>query len=63
VANSQFWQKMVQQRRLARGSGKIKACCAMRLLFILVAHFLVTLARLAQPGGVRAIAAVLSKIS
>src|SRR5215469_10869506 len=29
----------------------------MRLLFILVAHLLVTLARLALPGGVRAVAA------
>jgi hypothetical protein len=29
----------------------------MRLLFILIAHPLVTLARLARPGGVRAVAA------
>jgi len=29
----------------------------MRLLFILIAHLLVTLARLARPGGVRAVAA------
>jgi len=29
----------------------------MSLLFILIAHLLVTLARLARPGGVRAIAA------
>jgi hypothetical protein len=29
----------------------------MRLLFILIAHLLVTLARLARPGGVRTVAA------
>jgi hypothetical protein len=29
----------------------------MRLLFILIAHLLVTLARLTRPGGVRAVAA------
>ena len=29
----------------------------MRLLFILIAHLLVTLARLTGPGGVRAVAA------
>ncbi len=29
----------------------------MRLLFILIAHLLVTLPRLARPGGVRAVAA------
>jgi hypothetical protein len=29
----------------------------MRFLFILIAHLLLTLARLARPGGVRAVAA------
>ena len=29
----------------------------MKLLFVLVAHLLVTIARLARPGGVRAVAA------
>ncbi len=29
----------------------------MRLLFILLAHLLITLARLARPGGFRAVAA------
>jgi putative transposase len=35
----------------------VKARFSMRLLFILIAHLLVTLARLARPGGVRAVAA------
>jgi len=35
----------------------VKARLSMRLLFILIAHLLVTLARLTRPGGVRAVAA------
>ena len=35
----------------------MKARFSMRLLFILIAHLLVTLARLARPGGIRAVAA------
>jgi len=47
----------MRQRRLARLSGIVKVRLAMRLLFILFVHLLVTLARLARPGGVRAVAA------
>jgi hypothetical protein len=36
---------------------RAKARLPMRLLFILIAHLLVTLARLTRPGGVRAVAA------
>ena len=44
-------------RRLAERSERAKARLRMRLLFILIAHLLVTLARLTGPGGVRAVAA------
>jgi len=38
-------------RRLAERSERAKARLRMRLLFILIAHLLVTLARLTCPGG------------
>src|SRR5271167_2575996 len=48
---------MVRQRRLAKQPEAVKARLSMRLLFLLIAHLLVTLAKLVRPGGLRAVAA------
>src|SRR5277367_6595007 len=41
--------------RLANGRERVKVPLRMKLLFLLLGHLLVTLARLASPGGVRAV--------
>ncbi len=56
VANCQFCQKPCGSGRLAHRSGRVKVRLPMRLLFILFVHLLVTLARLARPGGARVVA-------
>src|SRR5277367_930484 len=43
--------------RLAKGRGTVRVPLRMKLLFPLLGHLLVTLARLASPGGVRAVVA------
>jgi putative transposase len=47
----------VRQRRLANRCGNVKLRRRVGLLFTLIAHLLVTLARLIGPGGIRAVAA------
>src|SRR5271163_1284921 len=43
--------------RLAKGRGTVRVPLRMKLLFPLLGHLLVTLARLARPGGVRTVVA------
>jgi transposase InsO family protein len=45
------------ERRLANRPKTVKVALRVKLLFILIGHLLVTLARLASPGGLRSVAA------
>jgi hypothetical protein len=56
VANYQFWQNATQKCSLRFARTAVESA-AMSLLFGLIAQLLVNLARLARPGGLRAVAA------
>ena len=57
MANCKLWHNAVPSCRLANLSESVRLPRRMRLLFTLIAHLLVTLARLIRPGGLRAVAA------
>ncbi len=57
VANCQLWHNGMAEWRLANRRETVKVPLRVKVLFILIGHLLVTVARLASPGGPRAVVA------
>lgn len=57
VANCRFWQNRMPECRLANSQETVRVPLRMKLLFLLLGHLLVTLARLPSPGGLRSVVA------